>query len=168
MNILETPELATETISPIGLDKTKCKDLARKLNILLASYSTFYQNVRGYHWNLKGERFFELHLKFEELYGDLYLKIDDIAERILTIGFSAKHNFSDYIMESKIMERIHVSDGIKASQDVLNSLKIVISLQREILSMANEINDEGTYSLMKHNIRVQEKLVWMYTSYLEK
>ncbi|MEN8811185.1 MAG: ferritin-like domain-containing protein, partial [Flavobacteriales bacterium] len=68
----------------IGLDKDKSEKIAGKLNELLANYSIFYQNTRGYHWNIKGEKFFELHLKFEELYNDLVLKIDEVAERILT------------------------------------------------------------------------------------
>lgn len=55
----------------IGLEKAQAKKLAEQLNVLLANYSVFYQNTRGYHWNIKGEKFFELHLKFEELYDDL-------------------------------------------------------------------------------------------------
>ena len=66
----------------IGLNKDKAKILSEKLNVLLANYSIFYQNTRGYHWNIKGARFFELHLKFEELYNDLLLKIDEVAERL--------------------------------------------------------------------------------------
>ncbi len=55
-------------LSPIGLDKTKSSELADLLNDLLANYSIFYQNVRGYHWNIIVDKFFELHVKFEELY----------------------------------------------------------------------------------------------------
>ena len=65
-------------INAIGLDKDKSKELADKLNELLANYSIFYQNTRGFHWNIKGEKFFELHVKFEELYNDLVLKIDEV------------------------------------------------------------------------------------------
>lgn len=110
-----TLEVPTSNTTEIGLDKKKSKELAKKLNVLLANYSIFYQNVRGYHWNLKGEKFFELHIKFEELYGNLYLKIDEIAERIVTLGHHANHNFSIYNLESKINERTLVDDGIKAA-----------------------------------------------------
>jgi starvation-inducible DNA-binding protein len=58
----------------IGLDKKKSEKLATKLNELLADYMVFYQNTRGLHWNIKGEKFFELHLKFEELYTNLFQK----------------------------------------------------------------------------------------------
>ena len=99
---LNIKELETKNLSLIGLDDKKSKELVGKLDILLASYSVFYQNVRGHHWNLKGDKFFVLHIKFEELYTSLYLRIDEIAERILTIGHKANHNFSHYKMVSKI------------------------------------------------------------------
>ena len=69
-----------ENLNAIGLDKNKAEALSDKLNVLLANYSIFYQNTRGYHWNIKGEKFFELHVKFEELYNDLILKIDLILQ----------------------------------------------------------------------------------------
>ena len=71
----------------------KASELADCLNHLLANYSIFYQNTRGYHWNIKGEKFFELHVKFEELYDDLFVKIDEVAERILTLEHSPLHRF---------------------------------------------------------------------------
>ncbi|MBV6484460.1 MAG: hypothetical protein KFKLKKLM_00966 [Flavobacteriales bacterium] len=152
----------------IGLNTKKSKQLADKLNDLLANYSIFYQNTRGYHWNIKGQKFFELHLKFEELYNDLVLKIDEVAERILTLGYAPNHNYSDYRKASKIQEKTEVSDGIKAVEDILASFKVVIAMQREILALANEAEDEGTNALMSDYIRAQEKLVWMYSAFLNK
>ncbi|MBE7442400.1 MAG: DNA starvation/stationary phase protection protein [Flavobacteriales bacterium] len=152
----------------IGLNTKKSKQLADKLNDLLANYSIFYQNTRGYHWNIKGQKFFELHLKFEELYNDLVLKIDEVAERILTLGYAPNHNYSDYRKASKIQEKTEVSDGIKAVEDILASFKMVIAMQREILALANEADDEGTNALMSDYIRAQEKLVWMYSAFLNK
>ena len=67
----------------IGLDPAKSKQLAYKLNILLANFQLFYMNTRGFHWNIAGEKFFELHLKFEELYNDAVIKIDEIADEII-------------------------------------------------------------------------------------
>ena len=85
----------------IGLDATKARELAEKLNLLLANFQLFYMNSRGFHWNIKGEKFFELHLKFEELYTDSQLKIDEIAERILTLGHTPSHSYTDYLKLSK-------------------------------------------------------------------
>ncbi|HSI90807.1 MAG TPA: Dps family protein [Adhaeribacter sp.] len=155
-------------LNAIGLDSAVASQLADKLNELLANYSVFYQNVRGYHWNIKGEKFFELHVKFEELYNDLFLKIDELAERILTLGFSPDHKFSEYMKTSKIKESAQSKDGIKAVEDILNSFKTIILLQREILSLAQETEDEGTLALMSDYIREQEKSVWMYTAFLSK
>lgn len=156
----------TIKLNPIGLDEKKSKLLADKLNLLLANYSIFYQNTRGYHWNIKGEKFFELHLKFEELYNDLLLKIDEIAERILTLGYTPNHRYSDYKSVSLIKESNEVSDGMKAVQDILKSFTDIIVLQRELLSLSDEAADEGTNALMSDYIRQQEKLVWMYSAFL--
>jgi len=157
-----------KNLNAIGLDSTKSKELAEKLNELLANYSIFYQNTRGYHWNIKGEKFFELHLKFEELYNDFLLKIDEVAERILTLGHTPLHNYSDYKKLSKIVESKQVSDGIQAVGDVLASFKTIITIQRELLELSANANDEGTNALMSDYIRMQEKLVWMYSSFLNK
>lgn len=155
------------TINAIGLDQAKTIQLAEKLNTLLANYSIFYQNTRGYHWNIKGEKFFELHLKFEELYNDLKIKIDEIAERILTLGQTPAHNYSDYAQISSIQESGKESDGIAAVRLILDSYKTIIVLQRELLKMAEEAEDEGTNALMSDYIRAQEKEVWMYSSFLK-
>jgi len=155
-------------LNAIGLDSDKAKQLSEKLNELLANYSIFYQNTRGYHWNIKGDKFFELHLKFEELYNDLLIKIDEVAERILTLGNTPKHNYSDYRTASKIKESVHLSDGIKAVEDILTSFQSIIVLQRELLNLSSEAKDEGTNALMSDYVGEQEKLVWMYSSFLNK
>ncbi len=156
-----------KTTNAIGLDKDKSEKLAKKLNVLLANYSVFYQNTRGYHWNIKGEKFFELHIKFEELYNDFFLKIDEVAERILTLGHAPEHNFTQYNKISSIKESTKVTDGLKAVEQILESFKTVISMQRELLNLSADANDEGTNALMSDYIRAQEKLVWMYSAFLK-
>lgn len=157
-----------ENLSNIGLDNAKSKELGDILNVLLANYSMFYQNARGYHWNIKGENFFELHVKFEELYDDLLIKIDEIAERILTLGYTPNHRYSDYIEMSQIEESNQVSDGVTAVNEILDAFKSVISIQREILELSDDAGDEGTNALMSDYIREQEKLVWMYSAYSDQ
>jgi starvation-inducible DNA-binding protein len=156
-----------KTLNHIGLDVVKSKELAARLSDLLSNYSIFYQNVRGYHWNIKGAKFFELHLKFEELYNDLIIKIDDIAERILTLGESPKHQFTSYLTDSEIKESLEVNDGEKAISSILDSFKILLVKQRNILALSGEIDDEGTNALMSDYIREQEKLIWMYSAYMK-
>ncbi len=154
-------------LNAIGLNIGKTENLAVKLNFLLANYSVFYQNVRGYHWNIKGDKFFELHLKFEELYDDLRLKIDEIAERILTLGYTPEHNYSAYLTTSQVTESQQVSDGTEGVRAILEAFKTIIILQRELLELSADANDEGTNALMSDYIRAQEKLVWMYSAFLK-
>ncbi|ROT95750.1 DNA starvation/stationary phase protection protein [Marinobacter sp. R17] len=150
----------------IGLDTAKTEQLASDLNELLANYQIFYMNVRGYHWNIKGDNFFELHAKFEELYDDLLLKVDEIAERVLTLGHRPAHSYSVYIERSSVEERKDVSDGKTAVGQIVDSFATLIKKQREILNTAGDAEDEGTVSLMSDYISEQEKTVWMYRSYL--
>jgi len=151
----------------IGLETTETKSLVEKLNQLLANYQVFYMNVRGFHWNITGEKFFELHAKFEELYNDLVVKVDEVAERILTLGHAPLHTFSDYTSITTVKEAKNISGGKEAMQSILESFKTMISLQREIADSASESGDEGTNALMSDYIREQEKLVWMYSAYLK-
>lgn len=154
-------------INQIGLDVKKAEVLASKLNLLLANYQLFYINARGFHWNITGDKFFELHAKFEEIYNDAIIKIDEIAERVLTLGKTPYHSFTEYLKHSTIKEQTNVSDGKKAVEHVVNGFQILISLEREILDISGEANDEGTNALMSDYIREQEKTVWMYAAYLK-
>ena len=151
--------------SRIGLNTEKSNELSSKLNDLLSNYQIFYINTRGFHWNIKGDKFFELHAKFEELYTDLQVKIDEIAERILTLGFTPLHSFTDFLQHSAIKEDTDISDGDACVDSILNSFEQIISLQREILDLSGDVDDEGTNALMSDYIREQEKLVWMYSSF---
>ena len=156
------------TKNQIGLDKAKSKTLVDRLNNLLANYMMFYQNTRSLHWNIKGEKFFELHLKFEELYTNLLLKVDEVAERILTLGATPLHTFDDYQNTAKIKSVKDVSNGKKGVQTILDAFEILIIEQRELLNLSADAGDEGTNALMSDYIREQEKLVWMYSSFLKK
>jgi starvation-inducible DNA-binding protein len=155
-----------KTTNAIGLDVQKSKELAEKLNDLLANFQVFYTNVRGYHWNIKGPKFFELHIKFEELYDDLFLKIDEVAERILTLGSTPLHSYEDYLKISEVNDSKVVSDGNDAVKQILEAFKILIAKERVILNLSDDLNDEGSNALMSDYIREQEKLVWMYSAYL--
>ena len=155
-------------MNTIGIDTKMAESLAKRLNELLANYQIFYTNVRGFHWNIRGEKFFELHVKFEELYNDLILKIDEIAERIPTLGFTPECRYSRYFHEAGILEAAQTSDGIKDPHAVVEGLYCLIKIQRVLLNLSDEAKDEGTNSLMSDYIREQEKLLWMYSAFLNK
>lgn len=150
----------------IGLHEASASQLAEKLNELLANYQIFYMNVRGYHWNVKGRQFFQLHEKFEEFYTDLLVKVDEVAERILTLGHTPVHAYSDYVKIARIQEDKNVHDGEACVRGVLQGYQTLIELQRELLSLASDADDEGTAAQAGDYIREQEKTVWMLGAYL--
>ena len=151
----------------IGIDKDKAEQLSKHLNELLANYHVFYQNLRGFHWNIKGKEFFELHLKFEELYNDAVVKIDEIAERILTLEGTPLHTMTDYTKASKIKEVKNVTDGPTGLEHVVSNFQTLIAKEREILKLSDEADDEGTNAQMSDYITETEKVVWMLNSYLK-
>ena len=152
----------------LGLPIDKTNNLIEDLNLLLANFQVYYQNLRGLHWNIRGKRFFDLHLKFEELYNDSQLKIDLIAERVLTLGGTPLHTFSDYIANSKLKVGKDISKDVEAIQLILESLSVLLQVERVILAKASEINDEGTNSMMSDFIAEQEKTNWMLKAWMEE
>lgn len=154
------------TLNSLGLDTNKTKVIANDLNHLLANFQVYYQNLRGIHWNIKGKRFFDLHTKFEELYTDANLKVDEIAERILTLSETPLHTFDDYIKAAKVPVGRNVSEDEKAVKLIVNSLTELLKIERQILNASDEANDEGTNSMMSDFITEQEKTVWMMKAWL--
>ena len=116
------------TLNSLGLDTKKAKALANDLNGLLANFQIYYQNLRGIHWNIKGKRFFDLHVKFEELYTDANIKVDEIAERILTLGETPLHTFQDYSINGKVPIGKNISIDDEAVRLIVNSLSEFLKL----------------------------------------
>ncbi|GGG58527.1 Dps family protein [Bizionia arctica] len=154
------------TLNSIGLDQKKTKDIAKDLNGLLANFQIYYQNLRGIHWNIKGKRFFDLHVKFEELYTDANLKVDEIAERVLTLGETPLHTFEDYTKLAKVPVGKNISQDEKAVRLIVESLAELLHIERNLLDKSGEANDEGTNSMMSDFITEQEKTVWMMKAWL--
>lgn len=154
-------------VNLIGLNHEQSVQISQQLNQLLAHYQVLYMNTRGYHWNIKGQQFFELHVKFEEIYTDLQTKIDELAERILTLGETPNHSFTRYLELSELKEHVNASNGQECIQGLVNGFSLLLLKQREILTFAGEAQDEGTAALMGDYIREQEKLMWMLNAYLQ-
>lgn len=155
-------------INSIGLPVKESQILVDDLNTLLANFQIYYQNLRGIHWNIRGKRFFDLHPKFEELYNDAQLKIDLIAERVLTLGGTPLHTFEDYIQHNTLEIGKNISNDEKAVNLVVTSLTGLLIIERAILEKSGEVNDEGTNSLVSDFITEQEKTVWMMKAWLEE
>ncbi len=154
------------TLNSIGLDTKKAQTIANDLNDLLANFQLYYQNLRGIHWNIKGKQFFDLHVKFEELYTDANVKVDEIAERILTLGETPLHTFDDYSKAAKIPVGKDISQDDKAVKLIVDSLTELLKLERHILDVSSDANDEGTSAMMSELITEQEKTVWMMKAWL--
>ncbi len=154
------------TLNSIGLDKGKTQAIAHELNQLLANFQTYYQNLRGIHWNIKGKQFFDLHIKFEELYTEANVRVDEIAERILTLGKTPMHTFDEYSNASKVPVGKNVSKDEKAVQLIVDSLTELLKIERSVLENASDANDEGTIAMMSDFITGQEKTVWMMKAWL--
>ncbi|HLT51111.1 MAG TPA: Dps family protein [Arenibacter sp.] len=150
----------------IGLNAAKSISLSNDLNRLLANFQRYYQNLRGIHWNIKGKRFFDLHLKFEELYTEANLKVDEIAERILTLGGVPYHTFEDYISNSKVPVGKDITKDEDAIRLIVDSITELLLIERAILEASDEAMDEGTNSMMSDFIVEQEKTVWMMKAWL--
>ena len=153
-------------LNSIGLDAIKSKAISKELNNLLANFQRYYQNLRGIHWNIKGKRFFDLHLKFEELYNDANIKVDEVAERILTLGGVPYHTFEDYMEHSKVPVGKNITEDETAIRLIVDSLKELLVIERRILDASADANDEGTNSMMSDFITEQEKTIWMMKAWL--
>jgi len=145
----------------LNLDKTKSKVTVKELNILLADYHLYYQKLRNYHWNIVGHNFFDLHEQFEVMYDDAKLKVDEIAERILTLRFQPESNLSTYLNLSNIKESTSNKSDVDMVSDLLNDHGIIISQMRKVIEVADQNNDEGTIDLIGAYIRELEKTSWM-------
>ncbi len=155
-------------LNTLGLSVKESEVIVGDLNVLLSNYQIYYQNLRGLHWNIRGRRFFDLHVKFEELYNDSQLKVDLIAERVLTLGGTPLHTFEDYIANNKLTVGKNISVDEKAVNLIVTSLSGLLELEREILKKAGDNNDEGTNAMMSDFIVEQEKTIWMMKAWLEE
>ena len=152
----------------IALKGTKVKPVVDELNDLLANYHIYYQNVRGSHWNVKGKNFFTLHIKFEELYTQALAAIDEIAERVLTLGKPPYSTLQKYIDVSDIkqVETIGLKD-VDMVKLVVDNMDKLIGKQRELMETSEKAGDDGTNDMVNRLMQFLEKENWMLRSFLE-
>ena len=152
----------------LGIEEKKLSDTVKTLNALLADLHIYYQNLRMFHWNIQGENFFDLHQRFEELYNDAKIKIDDVAERILTLRHQPVGNLSVYLKNSSIEEvQMPMSDRDMVEALLYNHAQL-IERMRTILKHADEISDEGTLDMIAGFLADIEKKSWMLDSWRSK
>lgn len=152
----------------LGFDKTKVTPVVKQLNILLSNYHVYYQNLRNFHWNIEGENFFELHNQFEELYNDARIKIDSIAERILTLRHRPLSRLSDYLMIATVSEALLIDEDRKMVLVILENHKTLIANLRELINLANDSGDEGTIDIAGGFLEYLEKKSWMLDAWANR
>jgi len=153
----------------IGLEEVKVKSIVDHLNDLLANYHIHYQKLRGCHWNVKGSNFFTLHAKFEELYTNAITSIDELAERILTLGKAPLSTYKDYLTISKIREID--TEGMRDEDlvlAILSDFHILIEHEREIMEITDESGDDGTNDMINKFMQFKEKNTWMLRAFCGK
>lgn len=154
-----------KTLDYTGLSNVE--KVAKGLQQLLADLQVHYTNLRGFHWNIVGKQFYQLHELFENMYDGVADQVDEVAERLLMIGETPVHTFTEYLKVAQVKETGVVTCGKEALEIILDTYKHIIALERSIIADAGEIDDEATVALMSDYIVAQEKDVWMLTATLK-
>ena len=153
----------------IGLEEVKIKPVVDHLNDLLANYHIHYQKLRGCHWNVRGKSFFTLHVKFEELYTNAIATIDELAERILTLGKAPLSTYSQYLSVSKIQETPTENvEDVELVTAILEDFATLIEAEREIMKITEDSGDDGTNDMINKFMQFKEKNTWMLRAFCNK
>lgn len=141
-------------------------ELANALSKLLADTYTLYLKTHNYHWNVTGPQFHSLHLLFEGQYNELALAVDDIAERIRTLGFPAPGSYAAFSKLASLEEATGTPEAAEMVKDLAADQAIVIKTLKQVWALANDAGDEGTIDLLSGRLSVHEKTAWMLNASL--
>jgi starvation-inducible DNA-binding protein len=148
----------------IGISEKDRKAVCKGLNKLLADSYLLYLKTQNYHWNVTGPMFQSLHELFEKQYQEQALAVDVIAERIRALGEYAPGSFAAFSKVSSIKEE----NAIPATEEMIHNLiqcnEAVVTTAREIVSLADECEDDVTTDLMINRMQIHEKNAWMLRS----
>ncbi|MEH7123252.1 Dps family protein [Bacillus sp. JJ1532] len=142
------------------------ENLYSALNVQIANWSVLYTKLHRYHWLVKGPFFFTLHEKFEEFYNEAASVVDEVAERLLTIGGTPVATMKDYLSLATIEE----TKGETTSDEMVSSLiadyKQLKSELKELADLADEQNEDATNDLAVGLIGKIDTHIWMLSAYL--
>ena len=150
----------------IGIAAADRQKIVEGLSCLLADTYTLYLKTHNFHWNVTGPMFQALHQMFEVQYTELAVAVDDIAERIRTLGYPAPGTYSDYARLSSIEETPGVPDAEDMIRLLVEANEAVIRTARSALPEAEKANDESSVDLIAERMRIHEKTAWMLRSML--
>jgi len=150
----------------IGISSENRAVIAEGLNKVLADSYTLYLLTHNFHWNVTGRHFRDLHLMFEEQYTELAVAVDDIAERIRSLGFSAPGTYKAFAELTSIPDVEGVPQATEMVEILTSAHEQVVKSCRKVLVVAQKANDESTASLVSDRMRVHEKTAWMLRAML--
>ncbi|MBD3258056.1 DNA starvation/stationary phase protection protein [candidate division GN15 bacterium] len=142
--------------------------ISDKLNVTLANAIVTYQKLHQYHWRVSGEQFFRLHEKFEELYDTFNQTLDDVAERILTIGGEPVGTLAGALELATISEDDTVPSANDMVSNTLYDLETQQSQIQGVIAAAEAEGDRGTVNLLDGISDDLEKQMWMLRAYLRQ
>ncbi|MCS4505429.1 hypothetical protein KBTX_02417 [wastewater metagenome] len=151
----------------IGIDEAKRKEIADGVSRLLADSYTLYLKTHNFHWNVTGPMFNSLHLMFEEQYTELATAVDQVAERIRTLGFPAPGSYKQFAELSSVEEATDVPEAKEMIRQLAEGQETVVRTARQVVPLAEEAHDEPTLDLLTQRMQVHEKNAWMLRSLLE-
>ncbi|UAM99540.1 DNA starvation/stationary phase protection protein [Polaribacter litorisediminis] len=149
----------------LNIEKEKILPVVTELNVLLANYQVYYQKLRNFHWNILGKNFFDLHSKFKEMYHDTRIKIDEVAERIITLKYHPISKLSDYLEVSKIKESSPLLSDKEMVENIIGDHKILLEQLGKVINRAEKATDQGTVDLIRPYVRRLEKSTWMLNTW---
>ncbi|MDO6425564.1 Dps family protein [Thalassotalea sp. 1_MG-2023] len=152
----------------IGIAHQARQQVANQLNSLLADTYTLYLQSHNFHWNVTGPLFRELHLMFEEHYVELAEAVDEIAERIRTLGFPAPGTYQAFASLTSLKEPKETPDAHGMLETLLENHETLVKTCRSALKEAQQADDESSLALISDRMRVHEKTAWMLRAMTQK
>lgn len=143
------------------MDKQK---VISTMQTAMADTYALYLKTQNYHWHVTGPHFKPLHDLFEDQYNDLFQALDDVAERIITLGGESPATFEEFQKLTNIKPGQKNLNSEAMVEDLRDDHQKVIESFRSVLHAAQEVDDEGTASLVGDRMADHEKMRWMLAS----
>jgi starvation-inducible DNA-binding protein len=141
--------------------------VVQSLSTLLASSYSLYLKTHNFHWNVTGPMFTTLHTMFEAQYTELALAIDEIAERIRSLGAFAPGSFTAFAALTKVQEETGRPEAKEMIRILVADQAALADAARAVIEAAEAVRDQATTDLATRRLDIHEKNAWMLRSHLE-
>jgi len=148
------------------MDTSITKTTVDVLNKQLADWNVLYVKLHNYHWYVKGGDFFTLHAKFEELYNEASIHIDELAERVLIIGGKPLATMREYLDTSGINEANKLVKAEGMVQDLIHDYQYLIEELKDGMDITDYEKDSVTHDMLLAIREQLSKHVWMLKAFL--